>query len=400
MDRDPRELGNNSLASPERVLTGTILAAFPLRGEGQTVLVSTIPSSLRAPLVVAAKQHGLAALLYASLAVTDNADLDAALQELRDIYRRSRMAARLGYDALVGLLDAFAEAKIQVLVLKGAALSPLLYPEPGLRAFGDMDLLIHRDNLAAAQGVMERAGFRISHDRHEGFSTQFLKSLNYVSVERLGVAVDLHWHLFAPMYYRRRIPLELFWTHPMPCTPGPRNMMTLAPMPQLLYLCAHAGLHHARLRLVWLYDIARLLERYGGEIDWDEFVRAAEALELASATAQILQRAGDWWGAVVPVEPLARLKRTKSRRAARLVYAMVTSPNPEARVFSDVFYQEGLRNKMTYAVQLLLPSREYMQSRHPNEPATRLPLRYVERVWRITRMVARSVWVTVAHARS
>lgn len=381
--------------SPERVLAETILAAFPLRGEGHPVSAGTIPLPLREPLVLAAKQHGLAALLYAALADVDTADLDAPFQDLRDTFLRSRMAARLAYDALGGLLESFAERKIAVLVLKGAALSPLLYPEPGLRTFGDIDLLIHRNDIAAAQRILEGQGFRILSDRHEGFSEQFLKSLNYVHVERIGLAVELHWHLFVPVYYRRRLAPEVFWENPISCGPGTRNMFTLAPMPQLLYLCAHARLNHARLRLIWLYDIARLLERYGGVIDWDEFVRAAQALELAPAAAQILEGSAEWWGTVVPDEPLARLRRTESRTAARVVYALVTSPLPEARVLTDIFYQTGVRNKLMYAVQMLLPSRVYMQSRYPDDPAARLPLRYIQRVWRITGMVARSVWVTL-----
>lgn len=384
--------------SPERVLADTILTAFPLRGEGRPVSSGTIPLSFREPLVLAAKQHGLAALLYAALADVDISDLDAPFQELRDTYLRSRMAARLGYDALGELLEAFARRKIAVLVLKGAALSPLLYPEPGLRTFGDIDLLIRRDDLAAAQQIMEGAGYRILSERHEGFSEQFLKSLNYVHGERVGLAVELHWHLFVPVYYRRRLAPELFWEHPMACAPGTRNMFTLAPTPQLLYLCAHARLNHTRLRLIWLYDIALLLERYGGEIDWDEFVRVAQALELAPAAAQILEWATEWWGTAVPDEPLALLRGTPSRTAARLVYALVTSPQPEARVFADVFYQTGLRNKLTYAVQLLLPSRAYMQNRHPDDPMLRLPIRYVQRVWRITGMVARSLWVTLTRS--
>lgn len=403
----------NASPSPERVLTQILLTAFPLRGEPRVVSAHTFPPSLFSELVTSAKENGLATILYAALAESNAAlangdaalaDKDATeenvpLQELRELYLCNRMAARLAYDSLGALLDAFGQENIPILVLKGAAVSALLYPEPGLRAFGDLDLLIQRDDLAAAQAIMAGKGFEILLERHAGFSEQYQKSLNYISAQRSGLAVDLHWHLFAPLYYRRRIPMNHFWQNPLGLTIAERSAQTLAPQMQLLYLCAHAALHHPQLRLIWLYDIALLVERYQREMDWDEIVRTAQQLELAVPVAQVLARAVEWWDAPVPAAPLAALAQTRQRLPARIVYFLVSSPQNEMRVFADALYQKGWRHKFGYAAQLIFPSRAYMRSRHTNASQTLLPVWYLKRLVHILRLIMRSLWSNLTRLR-
>lgn len=381
--------------SAERILTGTILTAFPWQGERGFVSAKTIPTVLWTELVSAARQHGLAALLFAALSDTADPTLPAApLAELRDIFLRSRMANRLANDALGILLDGFAKANVSMLVLKGAALSAMLYPEPGLRPFGDLDLMLHRAELARAQAVLESCDYKLIGERHEGFSETFLKSLNYANFNSLGPAVDLHWHLFAPMYYRRRISMDFFWTRPLPFKVAGRDAFALGPLPQLVHLAAHAGLH-ARVPLVWLYDISLWIERYGSEIDWDEFVAIVQELELAAAVADKLSSAVDWWSAPVPPSVLTRLAQTRSGAGARLVYTIYSSPHGGARALVDLLYQEGLTNKVEFATQLIFPSREYMEGRKPSNHRGGMIGLYAQRVWRITRFVTGSLWATL-----
>lgn len=386
------ELAESAALSPERVLTGTIHAAFPLNGERQFVSAKSIPTTLWTELVPAAKLHGLAALFFAALSDTGPPELvPEPLAELRELYLRSRMAARIANDAVGSLSDGFKRAGVPLLVLKGAALAAILYPEPGLRPFGDVDLMIHRADLPAAQAIFSSGGFEMLGERHERFSEKYLKSVNYAVPGAPGPSIDLHWHLFAPMYYRRRIAMDFFWQNPVQFALGTGEAFALAPLQQLVHLTAHAGLHHTRVPLVWLYDMTRWVHRFRTDIDWDEFVRVVQRLELASAVARNLRSAVEWWDAAVPPKVITRLEQTRSGAGARLVYAIYSSPQGGARGVVDMLYQERLVNKVGYATGLLLPSPEYMASRHPSRSHVGLAVLYVQRVWRITRFVARSI---------
>ena len=60
---------------------------------------------------------------------------------------------------LAEILDAFQDAGIQTLVLKGAALAHLVYPHPGLRVMRDVDILVSKSEARRAQARLAEMGF-------------------------------------------------------------------------------------------------------------------------------------------------------------------------------------------------------------------------------------------------
>lgn len=78
----------------------------------------------------------------------------AVLAKLKDEYAAVCGLNLAYYQELKRLLKIFAERKIKILLLKGAALAQLLYPDMGLRAFGDIDLLIHPEHLGQVDEIM------------------------------------------------------------------------------------------------------------------------------------------------------------------------------------------------------------------------------------------------------
>lgn len=81
-------------------------------------------------------------------------------------------------------LDVVAREGIEVIVLKGFAVAHRLYPDPRLRAMGDVDLLVRRSDLSALVACLEAEGFR------------FYKS---AGTPRWGLACEASFHpLVAP----------------------------------------------------------------------------------------------------------------------------------------------------------------------------------------------------------
>jgi hypothetical protein len=58
------------------------------------------------------------------------------------------------------LVAEFAERNVDFVVLKGAALAFLAYPEPSLRSVSDIDILVRSESLSQALEVIRAAGFR------------------------------------------------------------------------------------------------------------------------------------------------------------------------------------------------------------------------------------------------
>jgi hypothetical protein len=346
------------------------------------------------PLIDCALEHSLAALLYASFPDREDGDIpEAAHRRLEEIYYRTKFANAAAHRLLAELVDAFAAQREQMLVLKGAALALYLYPDPALRPFGDLDLLIPRARIEQTYAILEQQGLTEGLEREHRFAVEFLKGQTFVRVAAPRVMVDLHWHLLAPTYFRRTVPVEWFWQETTAFSCHGRMARTFKPEAQLLYLAAHASLHHGGLRLIQLYDVGRLLAAARDELDWERVVTCAARFELAPAVAFTLQQSIKWWDAPVPPDALAALERTKPRRATRAVFALASAPQNAARSLADAFYQPGVKSKFKFALGFALPSSEYMRVRYGLHRRAQLPIYYVRRCVAISRQLAQSLAV-------
>src|SRR4029078_2290120 len=134
-------------------------------------------------------------------------------------------------------------------VLKGAAVSKLLYPEPALRAFGDLDLLIHRADAPRAREILVSRRLQPAAVTH-GFDPALTGEMAFFRSSAQDFMVDLHWELIAPTYYQRRMDLDWFWRNSENFTFGSQTALVLNPTAQFVHLAAHVGLHHQdQLRL-------------------------------------------------------------------------------------------------------------------------------------------------------
>ncbi len=99
-----------------------------------------------------------------------------------DLMRRVLFAHLLGVqDETLGVLAA---GGIEAVILKGVA-AGMLYPDPALRSYGDIDCMVSPDNLGKARSALLAAGFMGEDD--EGVSD------HHVGLEKDGVHLELHW---------------------------------------------------------------------------------------------------------------------------------------------------------------------------------------------------------------
>lgn len=184
---------------------------------------------------------------------------------------RSQARAELARRARLREVLACVEgARIDTLVLKGAALAEWAYPVPYLREFSDVDLLFaSRDDALRASEALRMLGYAMSY-----VPGRFMHELSCRNADGV-VDLDLHWALSdMPAltalpgfddFRARSIPLPGLG----PCARGP------GPEDALLHACIHrasnlqAGLGD---RLKWLYDI-HLLARALDAPAWASVVR-------------------------------------------------------------------------------------------------------------------------------
>ena len=171
-------------------------------------------------------------------------------------------------------------AGVEPLLAKGWAVARL-YPEPGLRPYGDIDLFVRPEEYATAETAL--AGFRprrLLLDLQRGFP-------------------DLADH-----------PLQEVFAHSQVSECGGVQVRTVGPEDQLRHLCVHL-LRHGAWRPLWLCDVAAAVESADVDFDWDYCLRGRRQRTQAVVCAVGL--AHQLLGARIEHTPLADRARRLPR---------------------------------------------------------------------------------------
>jgi hypothetical protein len=234
--------------------------------------------------------HGMAPLVYRHLLAARVPLLPTVKRELQGLSVRHRLANQVRTRVLIEILSRYELAGIRVLVLKGAALCHLLYPEPGLRPMRDLDLLVDPTDLIGAQRTLAELGFDApltvagqSRDhRHLTAATR--------QVEGFIVGVEVHHNLFEKGSSPILMGLDNLTSAPLAFTlgsggPAARN---LGYEDAMWYLCQHlmeSTNVFSSVGLIWVSDVVSFAERYINQIDW---VKVTRQYPLVLSTLSLL----------------------------------------------------------------------------------------------------------------
>jgi hypothetical protein len=153
-------------------------------------------------------------------------------------------------DELREALAQIAARGIDLVLLKGSALRA---SRPGVGLAGryqcDVDVLVRREKLEDAEGILRGLGFRLddSVDDRQGM----LRRHFHLAYERAGAVVELHWGLdpASPAGF-----VDRFWDRSRPCA-GEEGLRVPAPEHQILFGCLHLCRHAFYGGLRWLADL-------------------------------------------------------------------------------------------------------------------------------------------------
>ena len=191
--------------------------------------------------------------------------------------------------ALAALSDRLGEGVAPPIVFKGMAACDMLYAQPSLRVFTDVDILIPSSDLAAWDQAIRSLGGRCTDDQAFGrrrFSARHYFEHAYrmpTDDPRLSVELDLHLY-FGP---RQRYPMDYALTAP-DCQASARGpYLTLNPYQ---WICALA-IHQGRALFVWSYqdylDLFQILRQ--SEIREHELVATAGRFGALKASSILLR---------------------------------------------------------------------------------------------------------------
>lgn len=161
---------------------------------------------------------------------------------------------------LLDVADWFdAAGGIEFMVVKGPAVAHLDEPDPALRSFADLDILIAGADMDRAIGVLTAHGVeRRIPEQRAGFDRRFVKGVGMRCSD--GIEIDVHRTLCGGPH-GFRIPVERILANAESFDLGGYSIPAPSPQHRALHACYHAVIGSASPPLRTLRDLAGYLSR-------------------------------------------------------------------------------------------------------------------------------------------
>ena len=219
-------------------------------------------------LINQAEKNSLGPLTYTHLKAAEAAIPKDTFRELQGLYLRHQHTNQVRGQVLAQILKAYQNADIEVLVLKGAALAHISYPQPGLRPMRDIDLLVKESQMWHAQSILEELGFNAPQKFPGGNDSHHHLAVASKQVEGFQVSIEVHHNLFLERI-EQSMSFEELSANPLPfALPSGTQAHTLGYEDMLWHICLHIAQISQSFRLIWVTDVVGFAEKFVMNIDW------------------------------------------------------------------------------------------------------------------------------------
>jgi hypothetical protein len=324
--------------TPEQELL--LLCVSPVRNDARS---SRIASLLAGPLdrrllEDLAHAHRLAPLLHWELKSLDTA--------FRDNLKNSLLLTR----ELVTVIDALAREGIPALPFKGPTLAIAAYNNIALRSFGDLDILVRREDVWRVRDLLQTAGYQpkvqLSRDREPAYLNAYDELVMY------GLAgsplLEIHW-AFVPPHFSFDLKFSDCWTRHQQLTLANRTLPSLHPEDLFLVLCVH-GSKHCWSYLALICDVAWLLKNHPP--DWPSLLERARKLGVHRMVSLAVALAAKVFELPLPSVEDPAVAPLADEILATLFGAGHDETSIRANGSLHLRMRERLRDRITYVARL------------------------------------------------
>ncbi|MCC5634370.1 nucleotidyltransferase family protein [Nostoc sp. CHAB 5844] len=191
---------------------------------------------------------------------------------------------------LINILNIFAENEIPVIPFKGPILAATAYGDISRRSFGDLDLLVHREDFIKTKQILMDKGFEPYADSNEQ-EAAYLKSLN---IQEQEAYLRSHWELHL-INRNEQITLDVhqgilskkflfaynsewIWKDTKLIPFVDRQVLSFSAENLIIILCSQGG------KDCWLYlsricDLAEVLRTHS-DVNWEKILQLASKLRM------------------------------------------------------------------------------------------------------------------------
>jgi Uncharacterised nucleotidyltransferase len=282
-------------------------ACFTIPGEQQKRIDQLLSSQLDWKYITKfAVRHSVTNLVYRNIK-NASVSLDPDIpQLLRNVVLQNNARSLFQTGFLLKLLALFEEESIIVVPFKGPALSQILYNDPAVRSYGDLDILVKVTDVASASRLLVQQGFIPEIELTETAFSTYVRTEDDIIFHnpKSNLLVELHWEL-SGQYLRHPLGFDCFQKNLQVIEIAGRAMYSLSTEDLLLYLCIH-GNKHMWSRLEWLCCVAELIKSHD-DLDWEEFFNRADEFQCVRMVSLALALVAELLDTKLPDHVMERL---------------------------------------------------------------------------------------------
>jgi len=284
--------------------------------------------------------------------------VSSSLEKLNQENTRSNLLLTGELLKLIDLLEAHGIAAVP---FKGPTLALWAYGDMGRREFGDLDILVKKQDVPAVRELLVSEGFSPRPELSAAQQAAILRfdcSHNFANGKNIWV--DVHWDFVVPST-SVQIDTDELWSRLQPISVNCRELKTVSVEDLLLILCLH-GFTHFWERLGWISDVSALIESRE-KIDWTLLLKNADRMGSRRILSLGLYLASNLLGAPVPpdVWTSAPADATVVALAEQVQRGLFREGTEALGILGEVrlhlAMKEGKRDKLTSCIRLLATPR-------------------------------------------
>jgi hypothetical protein len=285
-----------------------------------------------------AEEHGVLGVIVGRgrLKESDHARMPAdAWEKLLNRMRAQHLFSLSMAAELFRILDAYGNAGIDTILVKGPVVSYLAYGDPAVRSYVDLDLLVRDTTILPACRILTSLGFEANIPEAAIFAGKIPGEYLFKRVGGQQV-IELHTEKTF-RYYPRPMRIEDLFARRRTLTLEGREVPALCLEDELVLNCIH-GAKHFWERLMWPADIAAIVARHP-EIAWERVTQAAREVGAERMIHVGLLLAESLLGVPVPAEMAVKVN---TDGAARDLVRQVESWLPAAGYQPPPLYRRAM----------------------------------------------------------
>jgi hypothetical protein len=304
------------------------------------------------------QRHEILPLLYWSLkAHCPDKVPDTIMKELGELFQENARKNLFAISELLRILGLLEKQGIKAIPFKGPVLTSVLYENPGLRCYGDLDILIPKSDFLLVKEVLSKNAYLplipINSNPTEAIIFRANRQYNFFR-QHPEVHLEIHWGI-APIWFFASSDYEPWWDRVEQISLGGEKVSSFSAEILFILLCIHGAKHHW-LILKWISDLARLIKIR--EINWLDLMELASRLKCQRMIYLGLLLAKKLLDAPVPIHIINNIEKDDlTLRLSREVQESYYSYDQPGIITSSIFLskvQDGWFNRSRVCFGLCL----------------------------------------------